>query len=213
MPPMPAPTATSDEPDRHDGGHEGAEHDEQDQQRDQEADADVAELSSSALRNTASPPSSTWTPRRSTAGDGFGEHGEGGLAHLALRGVEGQLGVADPAVLARWCRPRTGRRRTRRARGWRRRSSTDGDRRPGAPRACSPSSAAKTTRAVPLAASGKFSSSSVQRAGALAAGGGEVVGEGAAAAGGEDEDVDEDERPRSRWCARGASRWPWRCRG
>ena len=82
--------------------------------------------SSSALRNTASPPSSTRRPSDASMPETrVGEDREGGLAHLALGDVEGELGVPDA------CRPaeigaggRTGRRPPRRGRGRRRRSST-----------------------------------------------------------------------------------------
>ena len=71
MAPMPAPTATIARPIGTIGGDERSEHDHQDEQRDQEPDRPCAPVSSSALRNTASPPSSTCSPGTSTPDTAF----------------------------------------------------------------------------------------------------------------------------------------------
>ena len=72
----------------------------QHEQRDQEADARVAEVSSSALRKTASPPSSTWRPeRRSPRRPARESTVNAGLPSSRSGRVEGEHGVPDPAVL------------------------------------------------------------------------------------------------------------------
>ena len=147
------------ETDRHDGGHERAEHDQQHEQRDQQADAGVAGGLVLGVEEDGVTAELDLDAGHLDAGDGIGEDRERRLPHLPLGYVEGQLGEADPAVLRDGAGLERVGHATRRGRTWRRRSAPRRSR-PGDSSSDSPSSTAKTTRTLPLAASGKFSSSS-----------------------------------------------------
>ena len=195
MPPMPAPTATSESPIGRTRGHDGAEHDQQDEERDQEADADVAGVVVPALRKTASPPSSTRTPSAVHAGDARRRARRTPACPSRARGRRGSARRSRCGRRARPCRPRTGRRRTRRGRGSA--TSVEHARRPrrGGSASVVPSSACEDDEGRALGGLGEVLVEQLHGPGALAAGCGEVVGEGAAAAAARKSTAPSDEDP------------------
>ena len=211
MAPMPAPTATIDEADRHDGGHEGPEHDHQDEQRDQEPDAHVAGVVLGVEEHGVAAELDLQA-RHLDAGHGVREHRERRLADLALRARRGSSRRTRSGRPPRRCRPRTGRSPTRRGRG----SATSVSTASTSARwlsSVSPSSAAKTTRTLPLAASGKPSSSRSRARALWLSGALNCSVKVPPPAGGEEEHGRPSRGPSSRWCARGAWRLPLRCHG
>ena len=175
------------QPDGHDRRDDRPEDDQQHQEGDEQADRGVGRVLLGGVEEDGVASELDLESGSAHAGDGLGQDRERGLADLALGRVERHDGEPDPSV-----------------RGDRARRERVGDGldvgdggdvvehlRRSRPRWSSrvvPSWAARTTMAEPLAASGKFSSSSSRACGALAARRGEVVDERAAGRDREEED-------------------------